>query len=335
MRGSNRSRVAPVELRTRSFSTHGMNKCLMFSELPSKPVLIDVIRGSHLTHAARPPRSVRHTLTAHAFARATDLIPTTHVRRKRRDWLRVSDTCASRPAGASTGNAHSGMWCHKCPVTSRMWMDCGAMAAKDRAADADVTPETKFFRSASRRRARCGIGWRTSRTPQWLPASPVRARRRRWRTRRQPSARRQPRSWRSRPCSCCPSLKLRLDFGGWRESDLKRPASGKGTQLAVRERARTSEPSSNRMGLDSTCNDLERSGDGQAESRTGTPARLGHPAAYVIKSQAIHGATSRFSSPVAVAHSVSCGSLSEPDVGSAWQPLSGPEPRNSSRRGVP
>ena len=68
----------------------------------------------------------------------------------------------------------------------------------------------------------------TSRTPQGLPALRVRARRRWRRTRHQPSARRQPWWWRSRrrgvrrvrPCSCCPALGPRLDFGGWGESRL-------------------------------------------------------------------------------------------------------------------
>ena len=54
---------------------------------------------------------------------------------------------------------------------------------------------------------------------------------------------------------------------GWASDDgasqVKRAAWGEGTQPAVRERWGTPEPSSNRMQVGSTWDELERSGDGQ------------------------------------------------------------------------
>ena len=52
--------------------------------------------------------------------------------------------------------------------------------------------------------------------------------------------------------------------------------------------------------MDSTWNDMERSSDGQprVEGEGRREARLSHPSAYAIESQAIDSATSRFSNPV-------------------------------------
>ena len=90
---------------------------------------------------------------------------------------------------------------------------------------------------------------------------------------------------RARPWSCCPSLKLRSDFGGWGESTLSVPRLGRARnrrcanarirrgvdesvmrpsdRATTRQPMRAPEPSSNWMQVDSTWNDAERSGDGQ------------------------------------------------------------------------
>ena len=94
---------------------------------------------------------------------------------------------------------------------------------------------------------RRAFGRRTSGTSQWLQAPPARARWRRRRTRRQPSARRQPRSSRFRrrlarrirPWSCCLSLKLRLDFGGWGEFSISVPSLGRSRNRGRERSGRT------------------------------------------------------------------------------------------------
>ena len=76
-------------------------------------------------------------------------------------------------------------------------------------------------------------------------------------------------------------------------------AASYGSTTDAGERTRTPEPSSNRMQVDSTWDDMERSGDGQPRVELETLARLCRRSAYAIESQAVNSATSRLSSRIA------------------------------------
>ena len=138
--------------------------------------------------------------------------------------------------------------CHKRSVTSRAWMDCGAMARDGKGAGRRRDVRIEILQICVSKARTCGVSvagtgtepattcpimlfvdrvakglhrlerWHLRRRDGKLPEPRngyrlVRARRRWRRTRRQPCARRRC-ARRDGPCSHCPPLKLRLDIGG-------------------------------------------------------------------------------------------------------------------------